>query len=264
MSTTNTTLATLITGASSGIGAEMARQLAAEKQTLILVARRRDKLQALASELKDQFGIAVHVLAADLEVPGAAAQLMAEVEALGLSVDTLINNAGFGINAEFADMDPARVAAMLQLNVVALTELAQAVLPGMKARQQGRILNTASVAGFQPCPRFAVYGASKSYVLSFTEALAAEVAKDGIKVTALCPGATRTEFHDVAGNYGVLATQMMDSAADVAAAGLKALNRKRPVIVTGWINKPLPFLVRMTPRRWVVWAAALAVTPKKA
>lgn len=258
------TLATLITGASSGIGEAMARQLAAEQQPLVLVARRADKLEALANELKQAHGLRVEVLAADLEVPGAAAKLVATVEALGLSVDTLINNAGFGINAEFAEMDAERVSAMLQLNVLALTELAHTVLPGMKSRLRGRILNVASVAAFQPCPRFAVYGASKAYVLSFTEALAAEVAKDGIKVTAVCPGATRTEFHDVAGNYGVLATQLMDSAEDVARSGLSALNRGQRTIVTGIINKPLPFLVRLTPRRMVVWLAGLTVTPKKA
>jgi short-subunit dehydrogenase len=256
--------ATLITGASSGIGEAMARQLAAEQQTLVLVARRREKLEALAQELRAAHRIRVEVLAADLEQVGAAAALMAQVEGLGLSVDTLINNAGFGINAEFADMAADRVSAMLHLNVVALTELTHAVLPAMLSRQQGRIMNIASVAAFQPCPRFAEYGASKAYVLSFTEALAAEVASKGVKVTAVCPGATRTEFHDVAHNDGVLATRFMDSAEEVATAGLRALNSGTRVIVTGIMNKPLPFLVRLTPRRLVVWLAGKTVTPKAA
>jgi short-subunit dehydrogenase len=253
--------ATLITGASSGIGESLAHLLAAEEQALILVARRREKLEALAGTLRATHGIAVEVITADLEQPGAAAALLGEVAALGYAVDTLINNAGFGINAEFAAMAADRVTAMLQLNVLALTELTHGVLPGMLARQRGRIMNIASVAAFQPCPRFAEYGASKAYVLSFTEALAAEVAKDGVRVTAVCPGATRTEFHDVASNTGVFATRFMDSADDVAAAALKALNHGQRVIVTGLMNKPLPFLVRLTPRRMIVWLAGKTVTP---
>jgi len=256
--------ATLITGASSGIGEALARLLATEQQTLVLVARRHDKLETLAQELRANHGSTVQVIAADLELPGAAAQLLAQVEALGLSVDTLVNNAGFGINAEFADQAADRVTAMLQLNIVALTELTHAVLPAMRQRGRGRIMNIASVAAFQPCPRFAIYGASKAYVLSFSEALAAEVAKEGIKVTAVCPGATRTEFHDVAHNDGVFATRFMDSAEDVAIEALRALNGGTRVIVTGLINKPLPLLVRLSPRRLVVWLAGKTVTPPKA
>lgn len=258
------TLATLITGASSGIGAELARLLAAEQQTLVLVARRQEKLEALAAELKQKHGLTVHVLSADLEQPAAASRLLAQVTELGLSVDTLINNAGFGINAEFAEHTADRVTAMIQLNITALTELTHGVLPGMLQRQQGRIMNIASVAAFQPCPRFAEYGASKAYVLSFSEALAAEVASRGVKVTAVCPGATRTEFHSVAHNDGVFATRFMDTAEAVAAEGLRALNHGRRVVVTGPMNKPLPLLVRLTPRRLVVWLAGKTVTPRAA
>ncbi len=254
-------LCTLITGASSGIGEALARQLAAEGQTLVLVARRQDRLEALAAELRGP-SLRVEVLAADLEQAGAAPALLARVAELGLSVDTLINNAGFGLNAPVVEHDPARLQAMLTLNMLTLTELCHGVLPAMLVRRQGRILNIASVAAFQPCPRFAAYGASKAYVLSFSEALAAEVRGQGVTVTAVCPGATRTEFHDVSNNTGVFATKVMDSAEDVARQGLRALGQRRPAVVTGLLNKPLPLLVRLSPRRLVVWLAGALVTPR--
>ncbi|MDI1301485.1 MAG: SDR family oxidoreductase [bacterium] len=257
-------LATVITGASSGIGEAIARQLAEqEKQVLVLVARRGDKLAALATELKTQHGVTVEVIALDLETPGAAQQLMAAVQARGLSVDTLINNAGFGINDLFADMPLERIQGMMQLNIVALTELAHAVLPDMRARRQGRIMNIASVAAFQACPRFAVYGASKAYVLMFSEALAAEEKRNGIHVTAVCPGATRTAFHDIAGNHGTFAAKLMDPADAVASSAINALNAGRSVIVTGLLNKPLPFFIRLLPRALATWSAGIMVQREK-
>lgn len=260
MATPSLTLATVITGASSGIGEALARRLAAqEKQALVLVARRQDKLAALAAELKTAHGARVETIVLDLEVPGAAAQLLADVEARGLAIDTLINNAGFGLNNLFADMPLDRIQGMMQLNMVALTELSHGVLPGMRLRRQGRIMNIASVAAFQACPRFAVYGATKSYVLMFSEALDAEERKNGIHVTAVCPGATATEFHDVAGNHGTLAAKMMDTAETVASSALAALNAGRPVVVTGLLNKPLPFFIRLMPRRLATWFAGVVV-----
>lgn len=260
MATPSLTLATVITGASSGIGEALARRLAAqEKQTLVLVARRQDKLAALATELKTAHGARVETIVLDLEAPGAAAQLLAGVEARGLTVDTLINNAGFGLNNRFADMPLDRIQGMMQLNMVALTELCHGVLPGMRLRRQGRIMNIASVAAFQACPRFAVYGATKAYVLMFSEALDAEERKNGILVTAVCPGATATEFHDVAGNHGTLAAKMMDTAETVADSALSALNAGRPVVVTGLMNKPLPFFIRLMPRRLATWFAGVVV-----
>lgn len=260
MATPSLTPATVITGASSGIGEALARRLAAqEKQTLVLVARRQDKLAALAAELKTANGARVETIVLDLEVPGAAAQLLADVEARGLAIDTLINNAGFGLNNLFADMPLDRIQGMMQLNMVALTELSHGVLPGMRLRRQGRIMNIASVAAFQACPRFAVYGATKAYVLMFSEALDAEERKHGIHVTAVCPGATATEFHDVAGNHGTLAAKMMDTADTVADSALSALNAGRPVVVTGLLNKPLPFFIRLMPRRLATWFAGVVV-----
>lgn len=260
MATPSLTPATVITGASSGIGEALARRLAAqEKQTLVLVARRQDKLAALAAELKTTHGARVETIVLDLEVPGAAARLLADVEARGLAIDTLINNAGFGLNNLFADMPLDRIQGMMQLNMVALTELSHGVLPGMRLRRQGRIMNIASVAAFQACPRFAVYGATKAYVLMFSEALDAEERKHGIHVTAVCPGATATEFHDVAGNHGTLAAKMMDTAETVADSALSALNAGRPVVVTGLLNKPLPFFIRLMPRRLATWFAGVVV-----
>lgn len=254
------TLATVITGASSGIGEALARRLAAqEKQALVLVARRQDKLVALAAELTAAHGTRVEIIGLDLETPGAAAALLNEVAARGLSIDTLINNAGFGLNNLFADMPLDRIQGMMQLNMVALTELCHGVLPGMRLRRQGRIMNIASVAAFQACPRFAVYGATKSYVLMFSEALDAEERKHGIHVTAVCPGATATEFHDVAGNHGTLAAKMMDTAETVASSALAAMNAGRPVVVTGLLNKPLPFFIRLLPRRLATWFAGIVV-----
>lgn len=258
-------LATVITGASSGIGERLARRLAAsENQPLVLVARREDKLLALAAELTREHGTRVEVVGLDLEVPGAAAQLVATVEARGLAIDTLVNNAGFGLNDQFADLPLERVQGMMQLNMVALTELCHAALPGMRLRQQGRIMNIASVAAFQPCPRFAVYGATKAYVLMFSEALAAEERRNGIHVTAVCPGATATEFHDVAGNHGTFVSKLMDSPDMVARSAITALNAGRPVVVTGLLNKPLPFFIRLMPRGLATWFAGILVEREKA
>lgn len=251
-----TTAATLLTGASSGIGLELAHLLAAEQQVLILVARREDRLQELAKTLKKKYGADVRVIAADLAAMGAAQQLVDSIHSQGLLIDTLINNAGFGENGLFADSDPARNSQMLHLNIIALTELTRLALPDMQARQHGRILNVASIVAYQPCPRFAIYAASKAYVLSFSEALHVEVADQGIKVTALCPGSTATEFHDVAQNEHARVNQVpKDSAADVALAAYKALNRGERSLVTGWINKPVPLMVRITPKSALMWAA---------
>lgn len=242
-------LATLITGASSGIGAALAASFAREpSRVLVLVARRTAPMHALADELKTRFGTETQVIEADLEVPGAAATLLAKVDALGLTVDTLVNNAGFGLNGPLQDMSLARVSGMLQLNITALTELTHGVLPAMRARRNGRILNVASIAAFQPCPNFAAYGASKAYVLSFSEALGIELETSGITVTAVCPGSTASGFHAVAGSDRSLVAKFMDTPETVADQAYKALQQGERVIVTGWVNKPLPLMSRLIPR----------------
>ena len=180
---------TLITGASAGLGAEFARQCAARGEALALVARRRDRLEALKAEL----GGDVHIFAADLAPPGAAQSLIAELGAEGLSVGTLINNAGFGLAGKFAERPLARQSEMIDLNCRTLVELCHLVLPDMRERGRGAILNVASTAAFQPGPGAAVYFATKAYVLSFSEALHQELKGTPVRVSCLCPGPTQTE-----------------------------------------------------------------------
>jgi short-subunit dehydrogenase len=251
-----TTLATVITGASGGIGEALAHLFAPEQQTLVLVARSKDKLDALAKELNSKHGIKVHVIAQDLEQIGASAALMNEISNLKLTVDTLVNNAGFGISAPFAKADAAKTSGMMQLNMVALTELTHMALPAMLERGHGRIMNIASVVAFQPCPYFAVYAATKAYVLSFTEALAEELRGRGVLVTAVCPGSTATGFHAVANSQGSLIEKMADSPLMVAESAYKALNNGKTVVVTGLMNKPLPMINRLVPRKTMTWAVS--------
>ena len=235
---------TLITGASAGLGAEFARQCAARGDELVLVARRRDRLDALAAEL----GGKPQVIDADLSEPGAASQLMGQVDRLGFAVDTLINNAGFGLVGRFAALPLERQREMIGLNVRTLTELAHLVLPGMIERRRGAVLNVASTAAFQPGPHFAVYFATKAYVLSFTEALHQELKGTGIKVSALCPGPTATEFGGVAGFKSARFNRFAADAADVVRAGLRGLDRNKAVVIPGAMNKITAQSARLIPR----------------
>jgi hypothetical protein len=235
---------TLVTGASAGLGAEFARQCAARGDALLLVARRRDRLEALAAEL----GGDVQVIAADLSEAAAAERLMAEVDRLGLTVETLINNAGFGLVGRFAALPRERQREMIDLNVATLTDLTHLVLPAMLERRRGAILNVASTAAFQPGPHFAVYFATKAYVLSFTEALHQELKGSGIRVSALCPGPTATEFGEVAGYKGANFNRFSADAASVVRAGLAGLARNRAVVVPGAMNKLTAQSSRLIPR----------------
>ncbi len=249
-----TQLATVITGASSGIGAELAHLFAPEHQHLVLVARRREPMDALAAELKHKHGVRVTVICRDLQEPGAAQGLMDDLAEHHLQVDTLVNNAGFGIAGNFAHADAAKTSAMMQLNMITLAELSQRVLPGMLERGSGRILNVASLVAFQACPYFAIYAATKSFVLSFSEALAEEVAGRGVLVSCLCPGSTATGFHEVASTQDSVLAQIADPVKMVAEEAYKGLNNGQRVIVTGWLNKPVPMLNRLVPRRAMTWA----------
>jgi len=235
---------TLITGASAGLGVEFARQCAARGEPLALAARRRDRMEKLAAEL----GGEVHVFAADLAKEGAAASLIAELEAEGLSVGTVINNAGFGLGGRFADRPLGKYSEMIELNIRALTELCHLVLPAMRARGKGGILNVASTAAFQPGPNMAVYYASKAYVLSFTEALHHELKGSGIHVSALCPGPTHSEFSDVADSHSPTLERMKMPAAPVVAVGLKGLDRNKAVVIPGVKNKIGAQASRFLPR----------------
>ncbi|HEX5184760.1 MAG TPA: SDR family oxidoreductase [Allosphingosinicella sp.] len=234
---------TLVTGASSGLGAEFARQCRARGDRLVLVARRRDRLDALAAELGQ-----THVVALDLAEPDAPERLAAEMEALGLTVETLVNNAGFGLSGRFAGQPAARQTGMIDLNVRALTALCRHFLPPMLERRRGFLLNIASTAAFQAGPNMAVYYASKAYVLSLTEALHQETKGKGVHVTALCPGPIATEFFEVAGAAdGRLAKLGADPAA-IASAGLHGLARNRAIVIPGFMNKVTAQSNRLLPR----------------
>ena len=239
----------LITGASSGIGRDLARHHATAGGDLVLAARRKDRLQELARELQTEHDIVVTVVPCDLTADGAAEALYTEVLARELRIDYLINNAGFGGYGLFQDIEPRRHAAMIRLNVLALTGLTQAVLPDMLARDKGRILNVASTAAFVPGPLQAVYFATKAYVLSFTEAIARELAGTGVTATVLCPGATHTEFVARARLEGsrLFRGRVADSA-DVAQTGYRAMLRGQTRAIHGWQNRLLPPLLRLTPR----------------
>jgi short-subunit dehydrogenase len=235
---------TLVTGASAGLGAEFARQCARRGDELVLVARRCDRLEAVAAEL----GGRAHVFAADLAMPEAAAALLSEVERLGLSVSTLINNAGFGLTGRFADLPLDRQLEMIDLNIRLLTELTHRALPAMRGRGSGAILNVASTAAFQAGPGMGVYFATKAYVLSFTEALHHELRGTGIKVSALCPGPVATEFGAVAGVTSKSFQRLAGDASAVVAAGLRALERNQAVAVAGLQNKLGAQAYRVLPR----------------
>lgn len=232
----------VITGASGGIGMELARQFAMRGYRLILVARSEDKLWRLAEDLNRLYGIGTEVIRMDLMQPGAGEALWRAVQEVTPQVDVLVNNAGIGDAGDFAQEDPQAIARMLQLNVITLTTFTRCVLPGMLARQRGRILNVSSLAGFQPGgPGMAVYYASKSYVLSFSRALNRELRGSGVSVTVLCPGATRTGFEAAAGAEQTRLFQWSKpmAAREVAEAGYRGLMRGRVVVVPGWRNKLL-------------------------
>jgi short-subunit dehydrogenase len=237
----------LITGASAGLGTDFARQLSADGARLVLVARRKDRIEALAAELGNARGITL-----DLSQPNAAEPLMADLAAHGEHVDLLVNNAGFGLAGRFAKQDGRRLRQMIDLNCGVLTDLAHAVLPGMVERRRGGILNVASTAAFQAGPGMAVYFATKAYVLSFTEALHEEVRPHGIHVTALCPGPVATEFAEVAGfGKGQTFNKLGASSAAVVAAGLAALDRNQAIVVPGLVNKLGAQSQRFLPRALV-------------
>ena len=234
----------LVTGASAGLGVEFARQLSERGHQLVLVARRKERLDELAEELGNARGVAI-----DLSEAGATTELMADIENIGEEVELLVNNAGFGLIGRFAELDAERQREMVDLNIGSLTELCRAVAPQMIARKRGAILNVASTAAFQPGPKMAVYFATKAYVLSLSEALHEELKPYGIKVSCLCPGPTRTEFGDVAGFAGNgVFDQIAMSARDVVEIGLKGLDRNRAVVVAGWMNKVVAASTRFAPR----------------
>ncbi len=243
----------VVTGASSGIGIEIARLLAADRYDLLLVARREARLQEVASLLARDFGVEVTALASDLAAPDGVRRVLDEIARKGSTVDVLVNNAGFGVYGPFAGSNPGETLEMIRVNVVALTELTQGIVPPMAARRSGRILNVASTAAFQPGPLMAVYYATKAYVLSFSEALANELSGSGVTVTALCPGPTRTSFQERAGLEAtrLFAGPLVGDAQSVARAGYRGMRRGRRVVIPGVANKVMVQALRISPRRLV-------------
>lgn len=242
----------LVTGASSGIGADIARLLAAKGHGVTLVARREDRLRTLADELAET-GIRAEVMALDLTDEEARSGLRGEVAARGLTVDVLVNNAGFSTMGPVHTSDPAREVAMIRTDVEAVAHLCSAFLPGMVQRRCGAVLNVASTAAFQPLPGQAGYGACKAFVLSYSRALAQEVKGKGVSVTALCPGPVETGFAEAAGLSEDQATDalpkfMWVASASVAAQAVAAMEKGRAVVIPGTPNRIAAGLAHLTPR----------------
>jgi uncharacterized protein len=240
----------LVTGASAGIGEVFARRLAERGMHLVLTARREARLEALAAELERAHGVDTDVVAADLGEPGEAARLW-DRAARDRSIHLLVNNAGFGAQGRFEAIPLDAQVRMVQLNCTALMELAHLALPGMRRRGDGGIVNVSSVAAFQPVPRIATYAATKAFVLSLSEALWTENRDAGVRVLALCPGRTPTEFQEVAGTGSAEGAFGARSPEQVVDAGLKALERGKSYEVPGWENHLASWTVRVLPRSLV-------------
>jgi len=239
----------LITGASSGLGAVFARQYAQKGYHLVLTARRRDALQSLADEISSAHGISCHVETADLAQIGAAAQLKSALDQAQITIDVLINNAGMGAHGDFVDCPADKLAGMLQLDIIALTELTHAFGQAMARRGNGQILLVSSILGYQATPRYAAYAASKAYVLSLGEALHEELKASGVTVTVLSPGVTNTEFIAVADQpMPPMLKRLMMEPEPVVKAGIQALDSGRASVVPGWLNWITAQSNRLTPR----------------
>lgn len=252
----------LITGASSGIGAEFARQLAARGMHCVLVARREDRLQALAQELEGAHGTRCEIVPADLAKPNAGRELLAEVSRRGIAVELLVNNAGFGLVSSVEETDVGQALELIQVNVVGLTELTLLAAQEMVQRGHGGIINIGSIASFQPIGYMGVYSASKAYVLHFSEALWAELQTHGVTVTTLCPGTTRTAFFDRSGVPGWAERNRGQDVETVVRTGLEAFDAKRPYVVSGWSNYIMSLAVRLATRATVVKASMSVFRPR--
>ena len=239
----------LITGASAGIGAELARCFAADGSRLVLVARRAEVLAKLAEDLRSEFQVEVLVEPCDVGDRQALSELMERLTSRGVEIDVVVNNAGFGLLGECHTLPLDRQQAMIDLNMLGLVTLTRLALPDMLKRGRGGILNVASVAGFQPGPRMAVYYASKAFVLSFTEALAEELVGTPLHVSCLCPGPTKTEFGSIS---GMEASQLFRlgtmTAREVAQVGHRGYRAKKVIVIPGWTNRLSTLAVRLIPR----------------
>ena len=245
----------LVTGASAGIGAAFARIYASHGYDVALTARRADRLETLASEIRLRFGVEALVIAADLGEPGAPDALLAEIESHGRVVDALVNNAGYGLPGAYADTEWPDQRSMLQVMLVAVCELTHKVLPGMVERKFGRIVNVASLAGLTPgSAGHTLYGATKSFLIKFSQSLHLENQATSVHVSALCPGFTYSEFHDVNATRAQISQSTPEwlwlGADEVAAAGYEAAEANRPVCITGTPNKVIAAIAKILPDDW--------------
>jgi uncharacterized protein len=249
-----TTQTALITGASSGIGYELAKQFAANKINVVLVARSLDKLEVLATELRSNYGITVTVLAKDLSNYNTAKEIFDNLQAQQIPITHLVNNAGFGDFGMFAESDWAKQEQMINLNITTLTYLTRLFLPNMIANKFGKVVNVASTAAFQPGPTMSVYYATKAYVLHFSEAISNELENTGVTVTALCPGATHSDFQNKAAmqESKLVKGKKLPTSAEVAAYGFKAMQKGTVVAIHGMANYWLANSIRFTPRALVL------------
>jgi short-subunit dehydrogenase len=250
----------LITGASRGIGLELAKECAKHGHDVVLVARRQDALEAAAGQIEGKYGVRAIVLPADLTDPAAPSEISAAMIEQEIVVHMLINNAGFGLGGEFLETDIEREIEMIQVNVTALTQLTKLFVRSMVKLHSGRIMNVASTAAFQPGPLMSVYYATKAYVLSFSEAIAEELRNTGVTVTALCPGATATDFAETAqiSNSRLFRKLGVADAGDVARYGYKAMMRGDRVAIPGWRDKLMIQSERFAPRRLITAIARKA------
>jgi hypothetical protein len=252
----------LITGASAGIGRELARCFAADGHDVVLVARRQERLDEVASELRSRFRVQAHAIACDLTQASAIDALLRRLQELGLEIEFLVNNAGAGVSGVFSELELGRQLEFLELNVTAILRLTHALLPAMLARRRGRILNVGSTAGFQPGPFLASYYASKAYVNSFSEALHVELRGTGVTVTLSCPGPTRTEFAGLAGvEHSPLFKLAAGSAEHVAQQAYAAMLRGRALVIPGALNWFGVQLLRISPRAVVRWVMGALTRP---
>jgi hypothetical protein len=253
----------LVTGASSGIGAAFARELAVRGCNLVLVARREHRLTDLAGELERAHGITAHVVAADLARPGAVAEIRSRTDALNVRVDMLVNNAGFGTYGRYETIDPNADHDQVMVNVAAIVDLTHAYLPGMVERRDGLVINVSSAGAFQPLAHQAVYAASKAFTQSFSEALWAENRERGVRVVAVCPAATDTEYFDVLGNDEEARFGPKAPPQGVVAAALAAVERNRPLVVVGLRWKLTALMPRFLPRATMAKVGEGMTRPKQ-
>lgn len=244
----------LITGATSGIGLELAKVFANQDYNLVLVSRNIEQLQKVAAVISKSYNVRVEIIAKDLSLPDSSREIFSELAAKNIDIDVLVNNAGFGIYGKFAESSLERQLGVIELNIKALTSLTGLFLPKMIKNKRGKILNVASTAAFQPGPLMAVYYASKSYVLNFSEALRSELKGTGIYVTALCPGPTRTNFQSLDKNFSntrLFKSGFFMTAEQVALCGFSGLMKNKAVVIPGFRNKVLAIAAQVSPRNLV-------------